>query len=214
MRRIEYKAGQVISGLVFLEEVAPYRHPSRDTRKARFRCYCGNEFETTITCVRRGTTKSCGCYNRKCIIERATKHGLTKHPLHSIWVDMKKRCYNTNRRSYKNYGGRGIIVCDEWISDFKAFYNWATANGWQKGLHIDRIENDGDYEPSNCRCTTQAENNRNSRGTKLSWGIVREIRNAKLLLGRLVTNSEFATAYGVTVETISCVLNNKTWAEE
>ena len=79
---------------------------------------------------------------------------------------MKTRCYNPNFIYYCNYGGRGIIICDEWLNDFKAFYEWAINNGYKEGLTIDRINNDGIYEPSNCRWITRAEQNRNQRKTK------------------------------------------------
>jgi len=71
---------------------------------------------------------------------------------------MKQRCYNPNNRSYKTYGGRGIKVCDEWRDNFMAFHDWAIANGYEEGLTIDRIDNDGDYEPNNCRWITLQEN--------------------------------------------------------
>lgn len=91
------------------------------------------------------------------------KHGLCKHSLHSVWRNMKYRCYKESSKDYKNYGARVIIICSEWKNDFKTFYNWAIDNGWKPNLTIDRINNDGDYEPNNCRFVTrliQASNRR------------------------------------------------------
>ena len=76
---------------------------------------------------------------------------------------MKNRCLNTNHPHYKDYGGRGIGVCDEWMHDFQAFYEWAMANGYRDDLTIDRIDNNGNYEPSNCRWTTMAVQRKNQR---------------------------------------------------
>lgn len=94
------------------------------------------------------------------------KHGLRYHPLYNILRNIKSRCYNQNDPSYKNYGGRGITVCEEWKKDISVFYNWAIKNGYKRGLELDRINNDGDYEPSNCRWATriqQANNKRTNR---------------------------------------------------
>ena len=143
----------------------------------------------------------------------ARTHGLRAHPLCSVWSDMKTRCYNSNQKSYKHYGGRGIIVCEEWTGDFKCFYDWAIKNGYKKGLQIDRINNDGNYEPDNCRFVTTAENCRNSRQTKLNWGLVTEIRNAKLLIPQ-ITQQEVADAYSVSRETISKILIGKMWVAQ
>lgn len=93
-----------------------------------------------------------------------TKHGLHKHPLHAIWINIRQRCNNPNHKRYNRYGGRGIKVCDEW-NDFKCFYDWAILNQWCKGLQIDRINNDLGYNPSNCRIVTPKINSNNRRDT-------------------------------------------------
>lgn len=95
---------------------------------------------------------------------RAT-HLLTKHPLYSRWGDMKRRCYNPNRDGYKNYGGKGIFVCDEWKNNFVAFYDWAQSSGFKEELILDRIDVNGNYEPSNCRWATQLTSDCNTSKT-------------------------------------------------
>lgn len=93
------------------------------------------------------------------------KHGLTKTRLYRIWADMKKRCSSTHYAHYDRYGGRGISVCDEWENDFTAFYKWSIENGYGDSLSIDRINVDGNYEPSNCRWVTSKEQHRNTSKT-------------------------------------------------
>ena len=83
--------------------------------------------------------------------------------LYGIWRGIKRRCLNPNYHHFKNYGGRGITVCDEWLESFKSFYDWAMSNGYQDDLSIDRIDNDKGYDPSNCRWVTMAEQNKNKR---------------------------------------------------
>jgi len=95
-------------------------------------------------------------------------HGHSGHLLYGVWRAMKARCYNSNNKKYEYYGGRGIIVCKEWLVDFMNFYSWAIKNGWEKGLQIDRKENDGNYEPENCRFVTSKSNNNNQRLLKSS----------------------------------------------
>lgn len=138
------------------------------------KCDCGKTAKVLSQCLLKGDTKSCGCIHKKQLVERNKTqnfnryktHNLSKTKLYKRWVKMKYRCYNTNSKDYKYYGGRGIKVCDEWKNDFIAFYNWSIKNGYKEDLTIDRINVDGDYEPSNCRWATwkeQANNKRTNR---------------------------------------------------
>jgi len=87
-----------------------------------------------------------------------------EHALYTVWYSMKQRCLNSNSLAYPNYGGRGITVCPEWMG-FDLFYEWATSNGYQQGLEIDRADNDKGYTPDNCRFVTPTVNANNKRST-------------------------------------------------
>lgn len=138
----------------------------RSVTQVLTKCDCGTEKILLLQTLRSGLVVSCGCFCRQHSREKATKHGLNRTPLHLMWKGMKSRCYNKNMQNYKHYGGRGITVCDEWRNDFKAFYDFAMANGWEKGLEIDRTNNDLGYSPENCRFVTHKVNCNNRRPYK------------------------------------------------
>lgn len=128
-------------------------------------CECGGNTTTTGNKLKSGHTKSCGCIKSELTIKRNTTHGLYYHPLRGVHNTMKQRCTNPEVGMYYRYGARGISVCKEW-DNFIDFYTWANNNGYKKGLTIDRIENDGNYEPSNCQWITIEDNIR--KNAKLS----------------------------------------------
>lgn len=125
-------------------------------------CDCGNTKVVTQHWLTHAKVPSCGCYKSEKSHETFFKHGMKNHPLYEVWSSMKKRCYNPNEPGYKNYGGRGIYVCDRWKDDFQAFYE-DMHEGYKPGLQLDRIDNDGPYSPENCHWVTPKENARNKR---------------------------------------------------
>lgn len=137
----------------------------------RVRCKCGVEKDVKLAAMVSGNTASCGCLIAEKAAERAGKlcssHGLSGHPLYGQYYGMVARCKHKSQSSYKNYGGRGISVCEEWTYSFKAFYDWAMSAGWEKGLTIDRIDKNGNYQPDNCRFATMLEQANNKRGNRL-----------------------------------------------
>lgn len=171
IKKIKYATGEVLGdyGCVFISESIPHRSPSGETpRRAKFLCSCGDEFESFISNVKKNHTKSCGCRQKQVASMIHRKHGLSEHPLHAQWGWIKQRCYNKNVAAYKHYGGRGITICAEWRYDFKAFYDYVTQldNYGESGMTLDRIDNDGNYEPGNMRWATRHEQNTNQRKRK------------------------------------------------
>lgn len=131
-------------------------------KKKLYKCYCtrcGNEKIMIGTEVKNGYSKSCGCLNK---VSHSKKHGMTGTLIYNKWKGMKQRCYNSNYDFYSAYGGRGIKVCDEWKDDFMQFYKDMGDVPFE-GAELDRINNDDDYKPSNCRWVSHEENSNNRR---------------------------------------------------
>ena len=127
------------------------------------RCECGNEIITRGASLKSGHTKSCGCYKS----DIHSTHRKKNTRLYEIWRGMKKRCGLDTLHNYDAYGGRGITICDEWKNDFMSFYTWAMENGYQEHLTLDRKDNNGNYEPSNCKWSTVEEQANNRRSNRL-----------------------------------------------
>lgn len=128
--------------------------------KWRCLCDCGNEKLVSSSSLKEGSSKSCGCF----LVEKNTRHGLRGTRVYSIWAAILQRCNNPNNNGYPNYGGRGVKVCERWMK-FENFYADMGAN--PGGMTVDRIDNDGDYCPENCRWATQKEQVQNRRNTRL-----------------------------------------------
>jgi len=151
-----------------LTAVKPVGNNKRGSKIWLCKCECGNTKEIVSSLLKSGNTKSCGCIMKSILENRNTVHGLAKknRRLYNIWCRMRQRCNNSNSSDYDRYGGRGIDVCAEW-SSFRSFYNWAINNGYESNLSIDRIDNNGNYQPSNCRWATNIKQARNKRNNHL-----------------------------------------------
>lgn len=143
-------------GMKYATEKSNYK-----SRFALYKCSCGNEFETQVCSVKRGHTKSCGCYKKQKHLEVFETHGLGKHKLYSIWNSMMGRCLNENNKDYKHYGARGITVCESWQNP-KNFIDDMYPS-YQQGLSIDRENNNKGYSPDNCRWANVNTQRRNTR---------------------------------------------------
>jgi hypothetical protein len=135
--------------------------------KKRFGLYvcgiCGSEFKAISGNVNSGKTTSCGCFRLSQLRKKITKHGDSNTRLFSIWKGIKKRCYYKKDKFYHRYGGLGIKVCDEWVSDYSEFKRWALSNGYSDELTIERIDVSGNYEPVNCTWIAMADQSYNKR---------------------------------------------------
>lgn len=127
------------------------------------KCDCGTLKSIKGSHLKDGKIVSCGCYQKELATILGTKHGMSKHKLSKVFDTMKDRCYNPNNKSYKNYGERGIKICEEWLNDNKKFFEWSLNNGYEEGLSIDRINVNDNYCPENCRWVNQSQQMRNTR---------------------------------------------------
>lgn len=125
------------------------------------KCECGTIKKSSLYGITKGNVRSCGCWRGK------FRKLATGHPLYHLWYEMIGRCYDPNHQAYNSYGGRGIIVCDKWKNDIEAFAQWALENGWNQKLHMDREENNGNYNPDNCRFVTAQVNMNNRRDNRI-----------------------------------------------
>jgi len=203
MANLQIKIGNKINRLIFVSET---ENTKTNHKMGIFRCDCGNEVTTRIYRVVHETCKSCGCLNKEmaremCKGKISKTHGLTikgspESYIYNVRNSIKSRCYNKKCKEYKWYGARGIKLCEQWKLDPVSFVNWCLSNGYKKGLHIDRIDNDKDYSPENCRFVTSKENMNNT-----SSNVYIEYKGAKMTLTQIseLTNiSCFAIRYRMT----------------
>lgn len=162
-------------------------------------CECGNKTIKNGKRLLSGTI-SCGCM---CHAHNShPKHGKHGHPLYRRWSSMKTRCMNKNQPAYKNYGGRGISVCKEWVDSFEAFYEWAINNGFSENLSLDRIDVNGDYSPENCRWATPSEQSNNRRKNHIIT-----------VCAESLTIAQASEKYGVRPDTILARIR-RGWSDE
>lgn len=187
MARTKGITGQKFGRLTAIEQIGKNKH---NNYIWLCQCECGNSHETTATALLQGRVRSCGCLMRetsaeifrkaqKKSIEVCTKHKKTPRKLYWTWSRMKGRCYCETNEHFKDYGGRGITVCDEWRHSFESFRDWALAHGWEKTAHgkhnttktLDRIDVNGPYSPENCRFVDMKTQCANRRSTNLVEGV-------------------------------------------
>jgi hypothetical protein len=203
MGRLDYPSmiGEKHNKLTFLGDV--------EIRKGKtflkVRCDCGVEKFIDGPGWRNGITKSCGC-------EMYPKTHYGKHPLYAVWQTMKSRCYKPKACEYHNYGAIGVRVCVEWRYSFVAFFNWAIANGWEKGLQLDKDKKSRDlglegkmYSPEWCSFLTPAQNSREKRTMKLTQEMVNAIRMDPRSAAKVSSD------YGVSSGHIVQIRNYKKW---
>lgn len=202
--------GQIFGRLRVIE-----RAENNSGGQAMWKCVCLNDENTVIVMgnnLRRGLTKSCGCLMREIASENSKKHMLSETKVYSEWTNMKTRCYNQRHTQYKDYGGRGIRICDRWINDVQAFYDDVSVLPYfgEKGYTLNRIDNDGDYEPNNVQWDSAMAQNNNKRNNYLisyngethtiaEWARMKSIPYSMLYqrITRLHWNVEKALTFGV-----------------
>jgi hypothetical protein len=127
-------------------------------------CECGNRKIHSRKNLLQGNSNSCGCLHKKLLSDRLTKHGMTNSRIYHLYYSMIDRCKNNTDQNWNRYGGRGVSVCEEWLGEngFQNFYTWSMKSGYNDNLTIDRKDNDGNYEPKNCRWITRKEQSSNT----------------------------------------------------
>ena len=186
-----------LTGQTFSQLTVICRAENDKRRGARWKCRCACGGFATIRAynLRSGKTKSCGCMGRERLIERNFVHGRTGSPEYATWKSIIKRCTNPNDISFKNYGERGIKVCEEWMNDFMAFFNYIGPKPTQKHS-IERINNNRNYQPGNVKWATQKQQCNNKRN------------NHRITLnGQTMTITQWADFVGIPPKTLHNRIN-------
>lgn len=165
--------GDVYNRLTAVEFIGTTR---RKQKLWLWKCSCGNDKLALAASVKCGNATSCGCYGAEQVAASVRKHGHRETPEYNVWCHIKSRCYNPKNEKYALYGGRGITVCDEWLNSFEAFLKDVGYRP-RSGYSIDRIDTNGNYEPGNCRWSTQKEqcNNRRNNSRLMFRGEVKTL---------------------------------------
>lgn len=174
-------------------------------------CRCGNTKILYTREITRRVPSHCGCKYKRSYT----------HLLYKTWRNIKSRCLNKNVRSYKQYGAKGITICDEWMNDPESFISWSFSVGWQEGLVIDRIDNKKNYEPSNCRFITAEENNKKvyidnpdfNRGSSCHFAKLNEqqVIEIKHMINNKIQLKIIAQIYNLNRHVIGNIKSGKTW---
>lgn len=195
--------GERFSNLLVLEELALCQYPSgQSARQFKCRCDCGNYKTIIINHLRSGDTKSCGCLSRSRVIKRNTKHGYASRNLpkgiYAIWQSMIQRCTNPKNKAYPKYGGRGITVCAYWQGEH-GFENFLADMGHRKHREtLERINNNGNYEPNNCKWATRIEQ-ANNMSTNVQY----------IVNGEILTMAQLSRKYKIPYHKVQYYLRNK-----
>lgn len=165
-KKFNYKSGDTFgrltyTGLTYTQII--YGHWVRFIEAV---CVCGEVKIYKFTSIACGDTQSCGCLRKEVVRKLMTTHNLTNHPLYMVYKKIISRCYDEKDKGFKDYGARNIEVWKDWRDDFMCFYNWCMENGYKEGLSVERLDNDGNYAPYNCKFATDAEQSRNKRNTR------------------------------------------------
>ena len=172
----------------------------------RCKCDCGKTAIVQGTRLVHGHTKSCGCLVSDVVIarnKRGMKYETKNNRIYRIYWGMRTRCYNAKDHNYPRYGGRGITICEEWLNDSETFKDWSLANGYRDDLSIDRIDNDGNYEPSNCRWATFEQQQENKTNPGSHHKPVRQITTDGKIVAEFRSINEASRLTGTSASTIS-----------
>ena len=161
-------------------------------RYGLYECFCGEQFECRTNSIKNNQTKSCGCLRVLVNKKLNITHNISRTKLYKKFYSMKARCYNKDNPQYKDYGERGITICNEWLCNIKSFYDWAIESGYKDGLSIDRINNDKGYSPDNCRWANYSIQGANKRIIKrdIKYKGVYTLKNSKKYMAQIKYNNK------------------------